>query len=208
MNYEWLTPANVLWRVTFLIAGSKNLRAWTLVTTTYSRLFFREQHSLRPRLLTAMQYPTRPWALFIQKKIWNYHRSTGRKERVLYASIWGALYHQACWVHFVVFRNGGRFEHFRGRRTIQFSKPVLPRPFSPQLTVFEGKTRVGCTLRHPFLFTFAYIKYIIVIKSSQLLSQIKFTPKYIFLYSWLILQSCTVWHQILAPLTNENTNPF
>lgn len=72
----------------------------------------------------------------------------------------------------------------------------------------EGKTRVGCTLRHPFLFTFAYIKYIIVIKSSQLLSQIKFTPKYIFLYSWLILQSCTVWHQILVPLTNKKTNPF
>lgn len=91
MNYEWLTPANVLWRVTFLIAGSKNLRAWTLVTATHSRLFFREQHSLRPRLLTAMQYPTRPWALFIQKKIWNYHRSTGRKERVLYASIWGRV---------------------------------------------------------------------------------------------------------------------
>ena len=91
MNYEWLTPANALWRVTFLIAGSKNLRAWTLVTATHSRLFFREQHSLRPRLLTAMQYPTRPWALFIQKKIWNYHRSTGRKERVLYASIWGRV---------------------------------------------------------------------------------------------------------------------
>ena len=130
------------------------------------------------------------------------------RERFSFKKKFGILYHQACWVHFVVFRNGGRFEHFRGRRTIQFSKPVLPRPFSPQLTVFEGKTRVGCTLRHPFLFTFAYIKYIIVIKSSQLLSQIKFTPKYIFLYSWLILQSCTVWHQILVPLANEKTNPF
>lgn len=200
MNYEWLTPANVLWRVTFLIAGSKNLRAWTLVTATHSRLFFREQDSLRPRLLTAMQYPTRPWALFIQKK---FGIITGRL--VEKNASYTLVFEVACSV------SPSMLSAFRcvskGRTFWTFSR-------QKNHTVLEASsalaflTTANSFWRHPFLFTFAYIKYIIVIKSSQLLSQIKFTPKYIFLYSWLILQSCTVWHQILVPLTNENTNPF
>ena len=77
------------WRSSSPVAKIYERELWSLPHT--ADCFSENSIASDPGFSQPCSTPTRPWALFIQKKIWNYHRSTGRKERVLYASIWGRV---------------------------------------------------------------------------------------------------------------------